>query len=129
MFTVAESGKLLSINNHGSSVLGPLSDDMPASSLYATYPIGDYDVYESRLRFKPLFEAHPQAMWVYHLEPLRFLVVNAAAVAQYGHTETELLQRRSSSATCGSTSATKCRATTSADQFGVRSDIRTRAQP
>jgi hypothetical protein len=38
----------------------------------------DYDVYESRLRFKYLFEAHPQPMWVYDLETLRFLVVNAA---------------------------------------------------
>jgi len=31
-------------------------------------------------------------MWVYDLETLRFLVVNAAAVAQYGHTEAEFLQ-------------------------------------
>jgi diguanylate cyclase (GGDEF)-like protein/PAS domain S-box-containing protein len=146
-FAIAESGKLLSINNHASSVLGPLSEDIPASSLYATwvlpmlqnealpcarvrgywrgevellgrdgshhpvthtiewrpdarqssflclaYPIDDYDVYESRLRFKSLFEAHPQPMWVYDLETLRFLVVNAAAVAQYGHTEAEFLQ-------------------------------------
>ncbi|MTV38122.1 EAL domain-containing protein [Duganella radicis] len=56
------------------------------------YPLDDYDVYESRLRFKYLFEAHPHPMWVYDLETLRFLVVNAAAVAQYGHTEAEFLQ-------------------------------------
>jgi diguanylate cyclase (GGDEF)-like protein/PAS domain S-box-containing protein len=31
-------------------------------------------------------------MWVYDLETLRFLVVNAAAVAQYGYTEAEFLQ-------------------------------------
>jgi diguanylate cyclase (GGDEF)-like protein/PAS domain S-box-containing protein len=64
----------------------------PGSFLCLSYPIDDYDVFESRLRFKHLFEAHPQPMWVYDLETLRFLVVNAAAVAHYGYTEAEFLQ-------------------------------------
>ncbi len=64
----------------------------PPVFLCLGYPLDDYDVYESRLRFKYLFEAHPHPMWVYDLETLRFLVVNAAAVAQYGHTEAEFLQ-------------------------------------
>ncbi|NVM76547.1 diguanylate cyclase (GGDEF)-like protein/PAS domain S-box-containing protein [Duganella sp. SG902] len=64
----------------------------PPAFLCTAYPLDDYDVYESRLRFKYLFEAHPHPMWVYDLETLRFLVVNAAAVAQYGHTEAEFLQ-------------------------------------
>ncbi len=64
----------------------------PPAFLCLAYPLDDYDVYESRLRFKYLFEAHPHPMWVYDLETLRFLVVNAAAVAQYGHTEAEFLQ-------------------------------------
>ncbi|MYM71108.1 EAL domain-containing protein [Duganella sp. FT134W] len=63
----------------------------PPSYLCLAYPLDDYDVYESRLRFKYLFEAHPQPMWVYDLETLRFMVVNAAAVAQYGYTEAEFL--------------------------------------
>ncbi|WP_229260013.1 sensor domain-containing protein [Duganella aquatilis] len=63
----------------------------PPSFLCLAYPLDDYDVYESRLRFKYLFEAHPQPMWVYDLETLRFMVVNAAAVVQYGYTEAEFL--------------------------------------
>jgi len=66
--------------------------EQPPCFLCLAYPLDDYDVYESRLRFKYLFEAHPQPMWVYDLETLRFLVVNAAAVAQYGYTEAEFLQ-------------------------------------
>ncbi|WP_229257532.1 sensor domain-containing protein [Duganella callida] len=66
--------------------------DQSPSYLCLAYPLNDYDVYESRLRFKHLFEAHPQPMWVYDLETLRFLVVNAAAVAKYGYTEEEFLQ-------------------------------------
>ncbi|MRW91240.1 EAL domain-containing protein [Duganella sp. FT80W] len=64
----------------------------PPCFLCLAYPTDDYDVYESRLRFKYLFEAHPQPMWVYDLASLRFLVVNAAAVAQYGYTEAEFMQ-------------------------------------
>ena len=146
-FVIDEAGKLLAFNAFTDSLLGPLSDNTPATSLYApwvwqmlqnealptarmrgywrgevelagsdgsqhpvtqtiewrrnsqppsflclAYPLDDYDVYESRLRFKYLFEAHPQPMWVYDLETLRFMVVNAAAVAQYGYTEAEFLQ-------------------------------------
>ncbi len=63
-----------------------------ASLLCLAYPLNDYDVFESKLRFKHLFEEHPQPMWVYDLETLRFLVVNAAAVTHYGYTEAEFLQ-------------------------------------
>jgi diguanylate cyclase (GGDEF)-like protein/PAS domain S-box-containing protein len=38
-----------------------------------------------------LFDANPAAMWVYDSETLRFLAVNAAAVAQYGWTRLEFL--------------------------------------
>src|SRR2546422_8109259 len=34
-----------------------------------------------------LFEANPEAMWVYDCETLRFVAVNAAAVARYGYAE------------------------------------------
>nr|WP_315220679.1 EAL domain-containing protein [uncultured Duganella sp.] len=148
-FSIDENGKLLWINGHTRSALGPIADQAPAASLYATwsvpmlrdealptarargywrgelelvraggvphvvtqtvewrrptprqpghylclsYPLDDYDVFESRLRFKHLFEAHPQPMWVYDLQTLQFLVVNAAAVAHYGYTEAEFLQ-------------------------------------
>jgi diguanylate cyclase (GGDEF)-like protein/PAS domain S-box-containing protein len=68
------------------------ADGEPPFFLCLAYDLGDYDVYESRLRFKRLFEHHPQPMWVYDLETLRFIVVNAAAVAHYGYTEQQFLE-------------------------------------
>ena len=148
-FSIGETGALLWLNGHTSTMLGPADEAGPAAALYATwslpmlrdealptarargywrgelelvsaagiphmvtqtvewrratphepgaylclsYPLDDYDVFESRLRFKHLFEAHPQPMWVYDLQTLRFLVVNAAAVDHYGYTEAEFLQ-------------------------------------
>src|SRR6478672_5780566 len=38
-----------------------------------------------------LFSENPQPMWVFHAETLRFLEVNAAAVAHYGYTRDEFL--------------------------------------
>src|SRR2546421_5130774 len=46
---------------------------------------------ESEERYRLLFEANPQPMWVYDLETLRFLAVNAAAVRHYGYTRAEFL--------------------------------------
>src|SRR4051812_20398818 len=42
--------------------------------------------------FEVLFAHNPLPMWVYDLETLRFLEVNAAAVAHYGYTRDEFLQ-------------------------------------
>ncbi|HEX7682789.1 MAG TPA: EAL domain-containing protein [Trinickia sp.] len=42
-------------------------------------------------RFRELFDAHPVPMWIYDRETLGFLAVNAAAVEQYGYSESELL--------------------------------------
>ena len=66
--------------------------EQPVTFLCLSYRLDDYDVFESRLRFKQLFEAHPQPIWVYDLATLQFLVVNVAALAQYGYTEAEFLQ-------------------------------------
>ena len=66
--------------------------DQPPSFRCLSYRLDDFDVFESRLRFKQLFEAHPQPMWAYDLVTLEFLVVNAAATAHYGYTEAEFLQ-------------------------------------
>ncbi len=43
-------------------------------------------------RYRLLFDSNPQPMWVYDLETLRFLAVNAAAVAQYGYRREEFLE-------------------------------------
>ena len=44
---------------------------------------------ESESRYRLLFEANPQAMWVYEIETLRFLAVNEAALSRYGFTREE----------------------------------------
>ncbi|HYT00570.1 MAG TPA: PAS domain S-box protein [Thermoplasmata archaeon] len=42
-------------------------------------------------RYRPLFEANPNPMWVFDPTSLRFLAVNEAAVRQYGYTRDEFL--------------------------------------
>jgi PAS domain S-box-containing protein len=37
-------------------------------------------------QYRLLFDRHPLPMWVFHVETLRFLMVNEAAVAHYGYT-------------------------------------------
>ena len=46
---------------------------------------------ESEVRYRELFDANPHPMWVYDVESLRFLAVNAAAVAHYGYSREEFL--------------------------------------
>lgn len=46
---------------------------------------------ESENHYRQLFESNPNPMWVYDLETLAFLAVNAAAVRQYGYSEQEFL--------------------------------------
>ena len=52
--------------------------------------------YEHRLReqeavYREMFEDNPNPMWVYELETLRFLAVNAAATKHYGFSRDEFL--------------------------------------
>jgi PAS domain S-box-containing protein len=44
---------------------------------------------ESENRYRLLFEANPQPMWVFDEETLRFLAVNPAAVQTYGYSQDE----------------------------------------
>ncbi len=46
---------------------------------------------ESEARYRALFEANPQPMWVYDVETLAFLDVNDAAIARYGYGRDEFL--------------------------------------
>lgn len=46
---------------------------------------------ENESRYRALFEANPQPMWVYDLESLQFLAVNDMAVAHYGYSRAEFL--------------------------------------
>lgn len=45
----------------------------------------------SEERYRRLFESNPNPMWVYDLETLSFLAVNAAAVKHYGYSSDEFL--------------------------------------
>jgi PAS domain S-box-containing protein len=45
----------------------------------------------SEKRYRTLFESNPNPMWVYDLETLSFLAVNAAAVRHYGYSQAEFL--------------------------------------
>src|ERR1043166_10161765 len=47
---------------------------------------------KSEAQYRLLFEANPQAMWVYDLTTLRFLAVNEAAVRHYGYSRSEFLE-------------------------------------
>jgi two-component system cell cycle sensor histidine kinase/response regulator CckA len=46
---------------------------------------------ESEQKYRMLFEANAEAMYVYDLETFRILAVNQAAIAQYGYSHDELL--------------------------------------
>jgi len=45
----------------------------------------------SESRYRELFESNPLPMWVYDLETLAFLEVNAAAISHYGYSREEFL--------------------------------------
>lgn len=47
---------------------------------------------DSESRYRHLFEANPQPMWVYRMSDLRFLAVNTAAVHHYGYSTKEFLE-------------------------------------
>ncbi len=51
----------------------------------------EHAVRESEARYRTLFDAHPQAMWVFDYETMRFLAVNDAALAFYGYSKDEFL--------------------------------------
>jgi PAS domain S-box-containing protein len=47
---------------------------------------------ESEARYRLLFDNNPLPLWVYDLETLAFLTVNAAAIRHYGYSEAEFLK-------------------------------------
>ena len=49
---------------------------------------------ERERRYRELFEANPNVMWIFDTRTLQFLAVNAAAVRRYGYTEAEFLTMR-----------------------------------
>ncbi|MBX3660165.1 MAG: PAS domain S-box protein [Ramlibacter sp.] len=49
---------------------------------------------ERERRYRELFEANPNVMWIFDTQTLEFLAVNAAAQRRYGYTEAEFLSMR-----------------------------------
>ena len=48
-------------------------------------------LYKSEEKYRYMFANHPQPMWIYDTETLRFLQVNKAAIFHYGYSEEEFL--------------------------------------
>jgi two-component system cell cycle sensor histidine kinase/response regulator CckA len=44
---------------------------------------------ETRNQYQNLFDQHPQPMWIYEIQSLKFMAVNNAAVDQYGYSREE----------------------------------------
>ena len=75
----------------------PLHEGHPSGVVVMHINVTDRKLAEATLRdseerYRLLFEANPQPMWVYDVETLRFLAVNDATVARYGHTRKEFLE-------------------------------------
>ncbi|MHB8587467.1 MAG: hybrid sensor histidine kinase/response regulator [Candidatus Dormibacteraceae bacterium] len=49
------------------------------------------DFESTAIRYRHLFRSHPEPMWVFHIETLRFLEVNDAAIRRYGYSREEFL--------------------------------------
>jgi diguanylate cyclase (GGDEF)-like protein/PAS domain S-box-containing protein len=47
---------------------------------------------QSEAQYRLLFDGNPNPMWVYDTDTLRFVLVNAAAVARYGYSRDEFLR-------------------------------------
>lgn len=61
-----------------------------------TYAIERQQIYtelkKSEKKYKDLFQASPQPMWVFDLETYRFLSINDAAIRHYGYSREEFLK-------------------------------------
>lgn len=62
--------------------------------LYGLVSWGTRRLQQSERHYRTLFFAHPQPMWVYDLETLRFLDVNEAAIQHYGYSKAEFLSMK-----------------------------------
>ncbi len=68
-----------------------LEREMRATALRAAQRQSEHDLVESEKRFRELFDGIPLPVWVFDIETLRFLGVNAVACRTYGYTREEFL--------------------------------------
>lgn len=77
-----------------------LKDELSGTALYKsiTYCIErrkrTVQLKESEKRYSDLFHLNPQPMWVYSVDSLKFLDVNAAAISHYGYSRAEFLSMK-----------------------------------
>lgn len=88
-FVLVTSGTLFLVLRHWLKRRAELEAELSAQQQAAHDRASIADRYEQRMR--ALFESNPQPMWFYDEQTLRFLDVNDAAIAQYGHTRAEFL--------------------------------------
>lgn len=76
------------------SIKGGLFIAITSTLLYFLIRLGTHHLEKSEQRYRSLFCAHPQPMWVYDLKTLNFLAVNEAAIQNYGYSEAEFLSMK-----------------------------------
>ncbi len=76
------------------SVKGGVFVLITSALLYFFVRLGTRRLENSEQRYRTLFFAHPQPMWVYDLQNLKFLAVNQAAIQHYGYSEAEFLSMK-----------------------------------
>jgi two-component system, cell cycle sensor histidine kinase and response regulator CckA len=67
------------------------SKEVPLAASQASALNAPDQLNENEVSFRFLFMNHPQPMWVYDVETLRFLAVNEAAISHYGYSRNEFL--------------------------------------
>lgn len=62
--------------------------------LYFFMRLGIRRLENSEQRYRSLFSAHPQPMWIYDVKTLNFIAVNESAIQHYGYSEAEFLSMK-----------------------------------
>ncbi|MCL4486650.1 MAG: PAS domain S-box protein [Chloroflexi bacterium] len=90
----AKDGRLLDIEASTNPILdeaGEITGFLSIQRDVSDRKQADKVLQESEEQYRLLFESNPHPMWVYDLETLGFLAVNAAAMQHYGYTREEFL--------------------------------------
>ncbi|HEX7566634.1 MAG TPA: PAS domain S-box protein, partial [Bradyrhizobium sp.] len=90
----AKDGRLLDIEGSTNPILdeaGEITGFLSLQRDVTARTKAEQVLHESEEQYRLLFESNPHPMWVYDLETLAFLAVNAAAIHHYGYAREEFL--------------------------------------